>query len=118
GPARGRDRLRRPAGPVRRHPAGGAGRVAALAAEHAHPQPGGPPRAAGPCRGGRVGWWYTGPMGRLTEIDPGVTVADLAALAAELADRGLRPAVAWSTHPHWDHVLWSAGLGDAPRYIA
>src|SRR5581483_8526748 len=51
-------------------------------------------------------------------VDPGVTVADLAALAAELADRGLRPAVAWSTHPHWDHVLWSAGLGDAPRYAA
>jgi len=35
-----------------------------------------------------------------------------------LADLGLRPAVAWSTHPHWDHVLWSAGLGDAPRYAA
>src|SRR5689334_11477011 len=51
-------------------------------------------------------------------VDPGVTVADLATLAGELADLGLRPAVAWSTHPHWDHVLWSAGLGDAPRYIA
>ena len=45
-------------------------------------------------------------------------MADLAALADELADLGLRPAVAWSTHPHWDHVLWSAGLGDAPRYAA
>ena len=21
-----------------------------------------------------------------------------------------------STHAHWDHVLWSAGLGDAPRF--
>jgi glyoxylase-like metal-dependent hydrolase (beta-lactamase superfamily II) len=51
-------------------------------------------------------------------IDPGVTVADMAALAGELAARSLRPAVAWSTHPHWDHVLWSAELGAAPRYIA
>lgn len=22
----------------------------------------------------------------------------------------------FSTHPHWDHVLWSADLGTAPRY--
>jgi glyoxylase-like metal-dependent hydrolase (beta-lactamase superfamily II) len=49
-------------------------------------------------------------------VDPAVTVADLAALADELASLGLRPAAAWSTHPHWDHILWSAGLGDAPRY--
>ena len=51
-------------------------------------------------------------------IDPAVTVAELAGLAAELADRGLMPAVAWSTHPHWDHVLWSRELGDVPRYAA
>jgi glyoxylase-like metal-dependent hydrolase (beta-lactamase superfamily II) len=51
-------------------------------------------------------------------IDPAVTVAELTRLAAELAERGLAPSVAWSTHPHWDHVLWSAGLGDAPRYAA
>src|SRR5262249_59250291 len=49
-------------------------------------------------------------------IDPAGTVAALAALADELAARGLRPAAGWSTHPHWDHVLWSAGLGGAPRY--
>jgi glyoxylase-like metal-dependent hydrolase (beta-lactamase superfamily II) len=59
-----------------------------------------------------------GPSGGCLLVDPGVTVADLAALAGELAARGLRPAVAWSTHPHWDHVLWSAELGDAPRYAA
>src|SRR5260370_11289226 len=51
-------------------------------------------------------------------IDPAVTVAELAALATALADLGLRPAVAWSTHPHWDHVLWSRSLGDAPRSAA
>ena len=51
-------------------------------------------------------------------IDPAVTVADLADLAGQLASLGLRPVVAWSTHPHWDHVLWSRALGDAPRYAA
>ena len=51
-------------------------------------------------------------------IDPAVTVAELAGLAAELADRGLAPSAAWSTHPHWDHVLWSRELGDVPRYAA
>src|ERR1700745_3359724 len=49
---------------------------------------------------------------------PAVTPADLAGLAGELASRGLRPVVGWSTHPHWDHVLWSRELGDAPRYAA
>jgi len=43
-------------------------------------------------------------------------VADLAGLARWLSSRGLRPAAGWSTHPHWDHLLWSRGLGDAPRY--
>ena len=93
----------------------------------------------------RTGPWYTGRVGRLTEItpgvlvgtssfaetistvvvgpaggclliDPGVTIAELARLAAELRERGLRPVAAWSTHPHWDHVLWSRELGNAPRY--
>jgi hydroxyacylglutathione hydrolase len=59
-----------------------------------------------------------GSPGSCLLVDPAVTVADLAALAGELADLGLRPAVAWSTHPHWEHVLWGAGLGDAPRYAA
>ena len=50
-----------------------------------------------------------GSSGGCLVIDPAVTVADLAALAASLGDLGLRPAVGWSTHPHWDHVLWSRG---------
>jgi len=49
-------------------------------------------------------------------VDPAVSVADLAGLARWLGARGLRPAAGWSTHPHWDHLLWSAALGDAPRY--
>jgi hydroxyacylglutathione hydrolase len=59
-----------------------------------------------------------GSAGDCLVIDPAVTVAELAGLAGELAARGLRPAVGWSTHPHWDHVLWSRELGDAPRYAA
>jgi hydroxyacylglutathione hydrolase len=57
-----------------------------------------------------------GPDGTCLVIDPAVTVPDLAALAGWLSSRGLRPAVGWSTHPHWDHVLWSRALGDVVRY--
>ena len=59
-----------------------------------------------------------GPGGGCLLIDPGVTVAELAELVGELASRSLVPVVAWATHPHWDHVLWSRDLGDAPRYAA
>ena len=52
-------------------------------------------------------------------IDPGVTVAEMVALATVLQARGLRPVVGWSTHPHWDHVLWHRSLGiGVPRYAA
>lgn len=51
-------------------------------------------------------------------IDPAVSVADLAALAADLDGAGLRPRAAFATHAHWDHVLWSRALGDVPRYAA
>jgi len=49
-------------------------------------------------------------------VDPAVTVAEVDALASWLSARGLRPALGWSTHPHWDHVLWRASLGDVVRY--
>jgi glyoxylase-like metal-dependent hydrolase (beta-lactamase superfamily II) len=51
-------------------------------------------------------------------IDPAVTPSDLTDLTAGLAARGLRPAAGWSTHPHWDHVLWSRDLGDVPRFAS
>jgi hydroxyacylglutathione hydrolase len=60
-----------------------------------------------------------GPAGSCLVIDPAVTVAELTALAASLTARGLRPVAGWSTHPHWDHVLWHALLGaDVPRFAA
>lgn len=50
-------------------------------------------------------------------VDPAIGPADLTGLARWLAARHLRVRAGWSTHPHWDHVLWSAGLGaDTPRY--
>jgi glyoxylase-like metal-dependent hydrolase (beta-lactamase superfamily II) len=57
-----------------------------------------------------------GPDGSCLVIDPAVTPTEIAGLAAAIAARRLRPVLGWSTHPHWDHVLWHASLGDVPRY--
>ena len=58
-----------------------------------------------------------GAGGSCLVVDPAVSAQDLDALASWLSSQGLRPAVGWSTHPHWDHVLWSGGLGaDVVRY--
>jgi glyoxylase-like metal-dependent hydrolase (beta-lactamase superfamily II) len=49
-------------------------------------------------------------------VDPGITADEMACLASDLRRLG-RPVVAgFSTHPDWDHVLWHADLGEAPRY--
>jgi len=49
-------------------------------------------------------------------IDPGVHAAEMACLARDLADKGQSVAVGFSTHPHWDHLLWYSALGSPPRY--
>ena len=49
-------------------------------------------------------------------IDPGVLDDEMAALANDLRELGQPVAAGFSTHPHWDHLLWHARLGDAPRY--
>jgi glyoxylase-like metal-dependent hydrolase (beta-lactamase superfamily II) len=49
-------------------------------------------------------------------IDPGVLGSELAALANDLSNSGQPVVAGFSTHPHWDHLLWHAGLGAAPRY--
>jgi glyoxylase-like metal-dependent hydrolase (beta-lactamase superfamily II) len=47
-------------------------------------------------------------------VDPGLTADELACLAKDLHDE---PVLAgFATHPDWDHVLWYAALGSAPRY--
>jgi hydroxyacylglutathione hydrolase len=53
---------------------------------------------------------------RCLVIDAGLLHGELRALEDELSARGLRVEAGISTHAHWDHVLWSAGLGDAPRF--
>ncbi len=52
----------------------------------------------------------------LLVVDPGQTEAEFRALATGIRALGLPVAAGFSTHPHWDHVLWHADLGDAPRY--
>jgi glyoxylase-like metal-dependent hydrolase (beta-lactamase superfamily II) len=49
-------------------------------------------------------------------IDPGVTGDEMACLANDLSDLGQSVVAGFSTHPHWDHLLWHEGLGAAPRY--
>jgi glyoxylase-like metal-dependent hydrolase (beta-lactamase superfamily II) len=49
-------------------------------------------------------------------IDPGVHGDELACLAKDLADSGQAVVAGFSTHPHWDHLLWHADFGAAPRY--
>ena len=49
-------------------------------------------------------------------IDPGVLGHEMAAVADDLRDLGQPVAAGFSTHPHWDHLLWHARLGAAPRY--
>src|ERR1700749_3519418 len=49
-------------------------------------------------------------------IDPGVLGHEMAALANDLRELGLPVVAGFSTHPHWDHLLWHAQLGEAPRY--
>jgi glyoxylase-like metal-dependent hydrolase (beta-lactamase superfamily II) len=49
-------------------------------------------------------------------IDPGILGHEMAALANDLSDSGQTVAAGFSTHPHWDHLLWHARLGAAPRY--
>ena len=49
-------------------------------------------------------------------IDPGVHAGEMAALADDLRELGQPVVAGFSTHPHWDHLLWDTGLGAAPRY--
>src|ERR1700755_1311989 len=49
-------------------------------------------------------------------IDPGIEGSELNQLADDV-DRLDIPVVAgFSTHPHWDHLLWHPRFGDVPRY--
>jgi glyoxylase-like metal-dependent hydrolase (beta-lactamase superfamily II) len=49
-------------------------------------------------------------------IDPGIQGDEMACLANDLRKSGQTVVAGFSTHPHWDHLLWHAKLGEAPRY--
>jgi glyoxylase-like metal-dependent hydrolase (beta-lactamase superfamily II) len=49
-------------------------------------------------------------------IDAGVLDDEMACLASDLSDSGQTVVAGFSTHPHWDHLLWHDRLGAAPRY--
>ncbi|WP_125778448.1 MBL fold metallo-hydrolase [Antribacter gilvus] len=49
-------------------------------------------------------------------IDPGVTGSEIDCLADDLRELGQPVVAGFSTHPDWDHLLWHARLGVAPRY--
>jgi glyoxylase-like metal-dependent hydrolase (beta-lactamase superfamily II) len=49
-------------------------------------------------------------------VDPGVHDHEMACLANDLSELGQPVVTGFSTHPHWDHLLWDDRLGAAPRY--
>jgi glyoxylase-like metal-dependent hydrolase (beta-lactamase superfamily II) len=49
-------------------------------------------------------------------IDPGVRNDEIVCLANDLRELGQTTVAGFSTHPHWDHLLWHPRLGAAPRY--
>jgi glyoxylase-like metal-dependent hydrolase (beta-lactamase superfamily II) len=49
-------------------------------------------------------------------VDPGIDGSDLNQLADDLDRLGTPVVAGFSTHPHWDHLLWHHRFGDVPRY--
>jgi glyoxylase-like metal-dependent hydrolase (beta-lactamase superfamily II) len=49
-------------------------------------------------------------------VDAGMTGSEMVAIADDLRESGQPVVAGFSTHPHWDHLLWHARLGEAPRY--
>lgn len=49
-------------------------------------------------------------------VDAGVYGDEMACLASDIRELGQTVVAGFSTHPHWDHLLWHARLGSPPRY--
>ena len=49
-------------------------------------------------------------------VDAGVRDDEMDCLANDLGELGQPVVAGFSTHPHWDHLLWHARLGAAPRF--
>ncbi len=52
----------------------------------------------------------------LVLVDPGINGSDLTQLADDVDRIGIPVAAGFSTHPHWDHLLWHSRFGEVPRY--
>src|SRR3954453_7636062 len=51
-------------------------------------------------------------------VDPGIHGAELDQLADDIDRLGMPVVAGFSTHLHWDHLLWHPRFGDVPRYAA
>jgi glyoxylase-like metal-dependent hydrolase (beta-lactamase superfamily II) len=49
-------------------------------------------------------------------VDPGIAGSDLDELADDLDQLNIPVVAGFSTHLHWDHLLWHSRFGDVPRY--
>jgi glyoxylase-like metal-dependent hydrolase (beta-lactamase superfamily II) len=49
-------------------------------------------------------------------VDPGIDGSELDELADDVDRLGIPVVAGFSTHPHWDHLLWHPRFGDVPRY--
>ena len=52
----------------------------------------------------------------LIVIDPGIHGFELKQLADDVDRLGIPVVAGFSTHPHWDHLLWHPRFGDVTRY--
>lgn len=59
-----------------------------------------------------------GPGGRALLVDPAWEVDELESLADDLDTLGLTVEAGFSTHAHFDHLLWHPRFGDVPRWAS
>lgn len=60
-----------------------------------------------------------GPQGpEVLLVDPAWTPDELGGIAADVREWGGRLGAGFSTHAHFDHVLWHPGFGPAPRWAS
>ena len=49
-------------------------------------------------------------------VDAGIHQSELLDIAKDVAELGRTVVMGFSTHPHWDHMLWHPALGTPPRF--
>jgi glyoxylase-like metal-dependent hydrolase (beta-lactamase superfamily II) len=52
----------------------------------------------------------------LVLVDPGIDGSELNQLADDVDRLGVPVVAGFSTHLHWDHLLWHSRFGEVPRY--